>query len=362
MAFLITTTPVLDGYKVKRYIGAVNTNIVLGTNFFSDFAASFTDVFGGMSETYQGKMDLMYDKAKKQLIKKAKSLGGNAILGFSTDFDEISGKGKSMFMLSASGTACVIEYPQKEEVLSKINNGVDSYDYECEIKKQEILQKISEIPNRLVESDWTFIMEHTDNDILEALVKDQYVREENEGRQKIESLLSTFENDDVVNLVYPLYMEPYFKSRQYVYGPEAIVEKDVDVSDKYVEMIKNCKLFNTAQISKLIHININKAIAILNCGKPHYTEEDINEMKLLCEKFDNLPDVGHKEMSKGGVFSKEKEIFICQHGHKNDADKEYCETCTENIKGIQRWENDKIDDFKKKVAILEQMLNRNNKI
>ena len=44
--FLITTTPLLEGYSIKRYIGAVNTNIVLGTNFFSDFAASFTDVFG----------------------------------------------------------------------------------------------------------------------------------------------------------------------------------------------------------------------------------------------------------------------------------------------------------------------------
>ena len=86
--------------------------------------------------------------------------------------------------------------------------------------------------------------------------------------------------------------------------------------------------------------------------------DDIKEMKLLCEKFDNLPDVGHKEISKGGVFSKEKEIFVCQHGHKNDAEREFCETCSENIKGIQKWRIDKIDDFKKKVETLEQMLNR----
>ena len=358
--FLITTTQVLEGYSIKRYLGAININIVLGTNFFSDFAASFTDVFGGTSDTYQGKMDLMYDKAKKQLVKKAQALGGNAILGFSTDFDEISGKGKSMFMLSACGTACIIEYPQKEETVSELNNGVDSYDYECEIKKQEILQKITEIPNRLVESDWSFLMEHIDTDLIEALVRDQYLREDEDGIQKIESLLSTFEYDFGVNLVYPLFMEPYFKRGQYVYGPETIVDRDVDVSDKYIALIKNNKLFCACKISKLIDSNVNKAIAILNCGKPHYTLEDINEMKLLCEKFDNLPDVGHKEMSKGGMFSKEKEIFVCQHGHKNDADKEFCETCTENIKGIQRWENDRIVDFKKKVEILERMLNRKN--
>ena len=356
--FLITTTPVLEGCSIKKYLGAININIVLGTNFFSDFAASFTDVFGGTSDTYQGKMDLMYDKAKKQLIKKAQSLGGNAIVGFSTDFDEISGKGKSMFMLSASGTACIVEYPQKEEALSEISNGVDSYDYECEIKKQDILQKISDIPNRLVENDWNFIMEHLDNDIIEALVKDQYVREDKEERQKIESLLSAFEYDDAVNMVYPLYMNPYFKNRQYVYGPEAIAEKEEDVSEKYVGMINNCKLFNAALVSKLIDSDVNKAIEILNCGKPHYTLEDIKEMKLLCEKFDNLPDVGHKEISKGGMFSKEKEIFVCQHGHKNDGDREFCEICSENIKGIHKWKIDKIYDFKKKVEILERMLNR----
>ena len=58
--FLITNTLVLEGYSIKRYLGAINTNIVLGTNFFSNFAASFTDVFCGTSETYLGKMDLMY--------------------------------------------------------------------------------------------------------------------------------------------------------------------------------------------------------------------------------------------------------------------------------------------------------------
>lgn len=92
--FIITTTPTIEGLKIERYIEVVNTNIVIGTNFFSDFAASFTDVFGGNSDTYQRKMDNMYNSAKKELISKAKDLGGNAIVGFRIDFDEISGKGK----------------------------------------------------------------------------------------------------------------------------------------------------------------------------------------------------------------------------------------------------------------------------
>ena len=49
--FLITTTPTFEGRQIKSYLGVLNTNIVIGTNIFSDFAASFTDVFGGNSGT-----------------------------------------------------------------------------------------------------------------------------------------------------------------------------------------------------------------------------------------------------------------------------------------------------------------------
>ena len=53
--FLVTTTPILDGIKITDYLGVVNANIVIGANFFSDFAASLTDFFGGRSGSYQNK-------------------------------------------------------------------------------------------------------------------------------------------------------------------------------------------------------------------------------------------------------------------------------------------------------------------
>ena len=73
--FIITTTPTIEGHPIRTYLGAINVNIVIGTNFFSDFAASFTDVFGGNSGTYQRKMDDMYESAKKELEKKAIRMG-----------------------------------------------------------------------------------------------------------------------------------------------------------------------------------------------------------------------------------------------------------------------------------------------
>ena len=47
----------------------------------------------------------LYQKAYEALSMKASTMGANAVLGFKIDFDEISGKGVQMFMISVSGTA-----------------------------------------------------------------------------------------------------------------------------------------------------------------------------------------------------------------------------------------------------------------
>lgn len=106
---IITTTNGIEGYTVKKYLGVVNANVVIGTNLFSDIAASLTDVFGGRSGSYKSKLTTIYDEVMKELIGKAESYHADAIVGLHVDFDEISGGGKSMFMVSASGTAITLE-------------------------------------------------------------------------------------------------------------------------------------------------------------------------------------------------------------------------------------------------------------
>ena len=106
---IITSTNEIKSYKVNKYLGLINVNIVVGVNFFSDFFASITDVFGGYSTEYQSKLDKIYGDALYSLETKAKLLNADAIIGVHFDFDEISGKGKQMFMVTAYGTAVKIE-------------------------------------------------------------------------------------------------------------------------------------------------------------------------------------------------------------------------------------------------------------
>ena len=106
MGFMIvTSTSNIENYIVTNYIGLINANIVIGTNFISDFFASLTDEIGGYSYSYQDKLDRIYQKALNELKLKAVENGANALLGVHFDFDEVSGKGKSMFMVTAIGTA-----------------------------------------------------------------------------------------------------------------------------------------------------------------------------------------------------------------------------------------------------------------
>lgn len=105
---IITTTPTIEGQSIKHYLGVVNANFVIGTNFFSDFAASFTDFFGGFSDSYQNKLAKIYQMVMKEVETRAQALGADAIVGLRIDFDEISGKDKSMFMVTATGTAVLL--------------------------------------------------------------------------------------------------------------------------------------------------------------------------------------------------------------------------------------------------------------
>ena len=114
---IITTTNNVENHVVDNYLGVVTANLVIGTNVFSDFVASLSDFFGGMSGTYRKQMDTLYERARDQISFEAKQKGANAILGYRIDFDEISGQGKSMFMISVSGTA--VKLSSKPQAVKK---------------------------------------------------------------------------------------------------------------------------------------------------------------------------------------------------------------------------------------------------
>lgn len=101
-----STTPSLDGHRIREYKGIVTGEAILGANIFRDFFAGIRDIVGGRSAAYEEELAKARRIALEELEQAAARLGANAVVGVDLDY-EVIGQGGSMLMVSASGTAVV---------------------------------------------------------------------------------------------------------------------------------------------------------------------------------------------------------------------------------------------------------------
>lgn len=105
---IVTTTPSVEGRKIIDYKGIVFGEVISGVDFIKDFAAGLTNFFGGRSGSYEGELIDARDNAIMEMVHRAEQLGANAIVGIDVDY-EVLGQGNNMLMVTASGTAVVLE-------------------------------------------------------------------------------------------------------------------------------------------------------------------------------------------------------------------------------------------------------------
>lgn len=107
---IVTTTSTLEGKNITRYVGLVGGEAILGANIFKDLFASIRDIVGGRSAAYEQELRKAKDIALGEMMDQAKKAGANAIVGVDLDYETISsGNGGTMIMVSANGTAVVVE-------------------------------------------------------------------------------------------------------------------------------------------------------------------------------------------------------------------------------------------------------------
>lgn len=335
--FLISTTNNIEGCPIKKYIGAICSNIVIGTNVFSDFAASFTDFFGGRSDSYKRKLEIIYDEASKELKQKALNIGANCIIGFKVDFDEISGKDKSMFMVSVSGTACVIDYPENTNDNEFKSEIINQSDLDKEIYRRTIIDSINN--GITISNDWIeFLLENPQVEIIPKLLQRHSLcyttLPYGEEAPQLERLLLSYSKNKLIPIIYS---DELIKHKSYRY------------------IITKGKYFDAKSILRIFDIDIHVAIFLLEAKSDYYTKEDLSYMKQIVDKLDHMPDTGKIESVKGGLLGKEQMRFICEKGHKNNPDADFC-SCGINIKGLTKEEVNIISNFKVRVKTLEELL------
>ena len=343
--FIITSTNSVEGEKIEKYLGVINNNIVLGTNLFSDIGASLLDVFGGASNSYQNKLQSIYDSSIQNLKVKAINLGANAILGLSIDFDEISGGNKSMLMISVSGTAVIIHY--KKSQVKDVNTASKKYIsndiLKNELTKKHIIKKVR-AKKKLVQDEWNFLQQNPISDLSENLI-DSFLY--NYFALKINS-------DDEKEIVLIRNFSNYLR----VTDPKRAIDKLYktlpDEPDAVFKILEINKLFSPQKIINLLESGFTEiAISCLSIEKENYTKDDLKVMNKIIKHFELLKDKGEFKKLKG-LLGKQKDIYICPNGHSNHIESVFCEDfdCQQNIKGLTRKDVRKINSFKNKVETL----------
>lgn len=106
---ILTTEFAMPEYRVTQRLEVITAECVFGMNMFRDMFASIRDVFGGRSRASQKVLRDARRTCLTELRREALIAGANAVIGVDLDYSEISGDGKSMLMVVASGTAVIVE-------------------------------------------------------------------------------------------------------------------------------------------------------------------------------------------------------------------------------------------------------------
>ena len=105
---IITTTPSIEGHEILEYRQVVFGEVISGVDFVRDFAAGLSNFFGGRSGTYEEELVQARSQAMREMEQRARDVGANAIVGVDIDY-EVLGSDNGMLMVTASGTAVVVE-------------------------------------------------------------------------------------------------------------------------------------------------------------------------------------------------------------------------------------------------------------
>ncbi len=105
---IILSTEAAPDLRVAERLDIVTAEFAVGMGLLTDVFNAFRDVFGGRSKSYQNALKDARKAVLLELRREADAIGADAVLGVSLDYSEISGGGKSMLFLVASGTAVTL--------------------------------------------------------------------------------------------------------------------------------------------------------------------------------------------------------------------------------------------------------------
>lgn len=102
---VILTTETVFQSEIEERLEIISAECVFGMNIFKDVFAGVRDIVGGRNAASQKVLRDARKTVLSELKKEAHSIGANAVIAVDLDYSEISGGGKSMLFVVATGTA-----------------------------------------------------------------------------------------------------------------------------------------------------------------------------------------------------------------------------------------------------------------
>lgn len=323
----VSTASTIHGSKIVETCGFVSSHVIAGTNLFSDIFAIFSDTFGGRSKTYKKQLTAIKMEALQELMDEAIRAGGNAIVGMSIDLDEVSGGGKSMFMITASGTSVKVEdsSASPSEVL-KVENEIDSNELSSLIFKAKVMASAKNDTLKLSEDDFRRIIEDGIFELTDYIITCLH-----EAGSKFHGNFESFKEQVTI----------YFSLMPRELAIEKIYSDIINVgrsNDFFLGVIKSNYLFDYQKIELLLQSeqqnNQKIALKIIGYEKSSYSIDDIEKQQKLID----LIDINIKPISEIYEVKKllgTKSVWKCLCKSEISADDRRCPTCLTDIYGFK---------------------------
>jgi len=315
---LVITTSTAEGLTVKKYLKPVSAHLVAGTGLMSDFLGGLSDVFGGRSGAYQKQLASLYTEAIDNIKVAAYEVGANCVIGLNIDMDEISGKGKSMFMISAIGTAVIIEKP--------VNDKPDPSNEKLENVSVERINILREKINMLAKANagtlfindgvWDFFTTNQVDEAFPFLLKAFSRQVANSEFNKADfetykkhflSYIEALPHNTVLGLFY-----------------DAIeAETSQAFISQLIKIVDELNLFDFERVMHLLKSDSFQAqkagLHIATCDQPFYNSETLSQINSIRKYLDGaFGERGKRSMKKQLLSSKEKGIWTCECGKSAD--------------------------------------------
>ncbi|MBO5089031.1 MAG: YbjQ family protein [Lachnospiraceae bacterium] len=279
---MLTTGSSFEGYEIVEYLGFVNGQIALSSNFFKDLSSNLAEINAQESTAFTNKLESASENAIENLVKVATKRGANAIIGVELNYTGFSSNAVGTV---ASGTAVII---RKKEAIHKV---ITSKIY------------VSNYYNMLMPRPVEVTLAGEDNVV------------------KIAPLFYNYNQDEIKAVRCDIELTNFYEEKLLLQGIDFVFEKN-NITKLQAEFVE-CKLpMKDIALIKDVKVYVQKYVTAKGVFAP---DSDPIDITLSHRSFEGLKDKRGKDAVER--YKSDGTTWLCNCGYINAAGDEECAIC-----------------------------------